>query len=779
MKNSVVTLQTGAQADAPRNTATSGHVYTPEDLAHERNFTREHANGETEWHGAHPGGDGATDDGFILNSDGTAFDRKLSRRFTSPEVAGLFGISPDQYAPCIEHSQRNSHSKKSKTAPPPRGLDWNRVDALHNYTDEKGTLLFQVGRKGNGKNKLISQRRPDPNGGWIFNLQNTRRVLYRLADVVKAQTVIICEGEKAADALNDDLKGAELFGQYVATTTPQGAGNSHKTDLAPLFGKAVVILPDDNKQGQEYRDAILRAIGSHARVRVVNLPDRGNGGDYVDFRRAGHSFETARQLIEAAPEWEASAGNTDATAIGANGKQPASSLFNFTDLGNAERFATQHGEELRYCYPWGKWLAWDGRRWKADNTGEVKRRAKRTVRSIYGEAAGIEDDAKRRDVVTHARKSEAGARIAEMIQLAASDLPILPEDLDRDPFLLNCINGTLNLKTGELHPHQRENLLTKLTPVEYDSAATCPQWNDFLHEIMGGNLELIGFLQRAIGYVLTGDTREQVLFMLHGAGANGKSTLLDIVLALVGDYGLQTDTETLMSRKKGGPTNDIARLRGARFVSTVETEEGRRLAEVLVKQLTGGDTVTARFLHQEFFEFKPECKLFLATNHKPTIRGTDNAIWRRIRLVPFEVTIPSAKQDRRLSAKLRAELPGILAWAVRGCLEWQVNGLGTPAEVTRATESYRAEMDVIQAFIDDCCIEAQNAKAIAKDLYNAYKAWCEANGEHPTRKSDFSAKCKERGYFSDRGTGNRPQWHGVGLRQNEQETPKKLLFGAE
>jgi putative DNA primase/helicase len=491
------------------------------------------------------------------------------------------------------------------------------------------------------------------------------------------------------------------------------------------------------------------------------------------------SYGARSQQTKRPASKSATANASSDTKTAADSQQPALSIFNLTDLGNAERFAAQHGEELRYCYPWGKWIAWDERRWRVDNTGEVKRRAKRTVRSIYGEATSIEDDARRREVGIHARKSEAGARIAEMIQLAASELPILPENLDRDPFLLNCINGTLDLKTGELHPHQRADLLTKLTPVEYDPAATCPQWNDFLHEIMGGSLELIGFLQRAIGYVLTGDTREQVLFMLHGAGANGKSTLLDVVLALVGDYGLQTDTETLMSRKKGGPTNDIARLRGARFVSTVETEEGRRLAEVLVKQLTGGDTVTARFLHQEFFEFKPECKLFLATNHKPTIRGTDNAIWRRIRLIPFEVTIPSERQDKTLPAKLRAELPGILAWAVKGCLEWQRFGLGTPKEVTRATESYRAEMDVIQAFIDDCCIEAPNAKASVKDLYNAYKVWCESSGEHPARKSDFGAKCQERGYHSDRGAGNRLEWHGVGLRHSAPETREKLLFDAE
>jgi putative DNA primase/helicase len=435
-----------------------------------------------------------------------------------------------------------------------------------------------------------------------------------------------------------------------------------------------------------------------------------------------------------------------------------------TDLGNAERLVARHGEDLRFCYPWGKWLVWDGRRWHLDASGEVVRRATETVGSIYGEAAQANGE-QRTALARWGLRSEARARIRDMIHLARSreGIHLSPDELDADPWLLTVYNGTLNLRTGELLPHDRAHLITRLAPVTFDPQAQAPTWTAFLERIMAGNGALIAFLQRVVGYSLAGDNSEQVLFILHGRGANGKSTFLEALGHLLGDYAQKTPAETLVRQRSSRVPNDLARLSGARLVSTVEVEEGQRLAESLVKQLTGGDRIAARFLYGEYFEFLPRFKLFLATNHKPQIRGTDPAIWRRIRLVPFDVSIPEAEQDRKLGHKLRAELPGILAWALEGCLTWRCHGLGTPPEVRQATEGYRGEMDPLAGFFEECCVERPAAQTTVKALYEAYTRWCEANGERPLSKRALGSRLRERGCEQRKGAKGARYWQGIGL----------------
>ena len=306
-------------------------------------------------------------------------------------------------------------------------------------------------------------------------------------------------------------------------------------------------------------------------------------------------------------------------------------------------------------------------------------------------------------------------------------------------------------------------------PIDFDPDAECPIFLAFLERVMAGNCALIAFLQRAVGYSLTGLTGEQVLFLLYGLGANGKSTLLEILRALLGDYAQQTEFSTFLVRKQDGVRNDLARLRGARFVSAVEMEGERRLSEALVKQLTGGDTISARFLFSEFFEFLPAFKLWLAANHKPEIRGTDHAMWRRVRLIPFTVTIPDDAQDKSLPAKLRAELPGILAWAVRGCLQWQANGLDAPDEVTRATEDYRAEMDVLGDFLAERCIDESGTHVLAADLYGAYRLWSEQNGAEAISGVAFARRLTERGFTRVRVGKKQARGYG-GLRLTQQSS---------
>lgn len=279
--------------------------------------------------------------------------------------------------------------------------------------------------------------------------------------------------------------------------------------------------------------------------------------------------------------------------------------------------------------------------------------------------------------------------------------------------------------------------------------------------------ELRGFVQRAVGYSATGDTSEQCMFIHHGPGANGKSTFQETVAAALGDYAMRTPTETLLVKRAGGVPNDVARLKGARFVTASETEEGRRLAESLVKDLTGQDTISARFMWAEWFDFKPTHALHLSTNHKPEIRGTDAAIWRRIRLIPWAVTIPPAEQDKKLAEKLRGELPGILAWIVRGCSAWLREGLQAPEEVRQATRAYRAEMDVLAAFLADCCVRDAEEEAFAGELWGAWKRWCEESGEQAGTQKRFGGQLAERGFLNHRDSRTgRKVWSGLALRSN-------------
>ena len=425
---------------------------------------------------------------------------------------------------------------------------------------------------------------------------------------------------------------------------------------------------------------------------------------------------------------------------------------NLTDLGNARRMVRLHGASLRYCGAWKRWLIWDGTRWSVDDTGAVERRAKETVAQMYLDASAIGDGQERGALVRWALHSESRTRLTAMIDLAKSEpgMAISPDQLDQDPMLLNVSNGTIDLRTGTLHPHLGEDLITKLAPVTYDVNATSPTWDRFLAQIMSGNDGLVRFLQKAVGYALTGDTSEQVIIILHGGGANGKSTFLNTVAAVLGDYARQTPVETLLATRRTGIPNDLARLNGARFVTAAEAEHGHRMAEGLVKQITGGDKVAARFLYAEFFEFVPTFKVFLATNHKPLIEGTNYAIWRRIRLVPFTVRIPEAEQDKALASKLRQELPGILRWAVEGCLAWQREGLDIPPEVQTATAAYREDMDPIGIFMKDCCVLDAAAQTRAGALYDAYGGWCKANGEECMSPTVFGTRFQEQGFEKDR-----------------------------
>jgi putative DNA primase/helicase len=435
-----------------------------------------------------------------------------------------------------------------------------------------------------------------------------------------------------------------------------------------------------------------------------------------------------------------------------------------TDLGNARRLVLGEGKDIHYCYCSKKWFVWDGRKWAEDDAGEIHRRAKRTVRAMLQEAATLEDDQKRNILVAHEQRSESEGRLNAMVSLARSEpgVPVRPADFDSDPMVFNCLNGTIDLKTGTLREHCRDDLASKIAPVESDPNAVCPTWLKFLGRITNHSMELSMYLQRCAGYSLTGDTNEHALFLLYGTGANGKSTFLEVLRFVLGDYAQSADFQSLMVSQGQSVRNDLAKLNGARFVTATESEDGKRMAENVVKQLTGGDTITTRFLYQDYFEFEPQFKLWLGTNHKPVIRGQDAGIWRRIRLIPFTVSIPLDQQDHDLKRKLKLEAPGILNWAIEGLAQWRANGLQDPAVVKDATKEYRADQDVIGHFLDTRCIKEVGVKSSARSLYTAYKEWTQETNEWTMPERRFSTALTEWGLTRVRHAGG-IMWEGIAI----------------
>jgi len=506
------------------------------------------------------------------------------------------------------------------------------------------------------------------------------------------------------------------------------------------------------------RETILAAISEvNARRFEPPLPEAEVRGIAASVAR----YEPAVQGNGSAP-------GGDATQPGGVQRSVGDEVH-LTDLGNAKRLVARYGSMLRHVATWDRWLVWDGRRWARDETGQVARLAKRVALDLYVEARDIRDEDFRKKTVAHALRSESESRLTAMIELAKTEpgIPVTPAELDTDSWKLNCVNGTIDLRTGELLRHRREDLITKLAPVEFDPAARLGLWDRFLERVQP-HAESRAFLLRAMGYSIAGTTAEERLFLAYGKGATGKSTFLEAVRAALGDYAMTADFETFLKRNNvtGGPRNDIARLAGARLVVSFEVEDGRRLAEGVLKQLTGGDTVTARFLHKESFEFRPTFTPWLAANHRPRVRDDDDAIWRRIVQVPFDVQIPETERDPAVKATLRdpaAAGPAVLASLVRGCLAYQHQGLAIPEAVRAATEEYRQEMDPLAGFYADWCEFGPDGWVPWAKLNEAYQQWCKDNHERwPLPAKDLRARLRARG-CADKRHGQVRGWAGISL----------------
>ncbi len=686
--------------------------------------------------------------------------------------------------------------------------------ATYRYCDDAGV---EVRQKIRYAPKDFRIRHQDPAGQWVYKAGPGPAVLYRLPELRQAiaagATVFVVEGEKDCDRL--------AAGGLAATTNIEGAAQSdqkpkwRKEYTAQLAGAArVILLPDHDEPGRAHMAAIAQALqGRVGEVRLLELPGLPAKGDVSDWLNQGHTVAELQALAAAAPVFmlPTPPDSAPAPAVSNEPTGPVEAVYcpptvsPCTHLANSYRIRHYYQGRIWYALGTG-WILWTGKFWQPDPTNEgaiaigfvgglsqkIAEEAAATLQRTTGESDSDRRTALMRQaeaLTKWAIQSEHERVIASGLNLAKHALLIEHSALDADPWLFNVQNGTVDLRTGQLHPHKSTDLITHIAPVTYDSAATCPTFERFISEVFAGDTGMVAFIQRAVGWSLTGVIEERTLFFLYGAsGWNGKSTLVETIMALLGEYGdrnfgyaRKVPAETFMkSRNIDDNERKTVPLSGTRFVSTSELSKEHRLNEQLIKDITGGDTLTAKRLYHESFSFKPQFKPWMYGNHKPEIRGTDNAIWSRVKLVPFEVSF-EGRADGKLKTKLLAELPGILNWAIKGCLDWQRHGLQPPAKVQAATQAYRKEMDVIAAFFADCCVLHREARVSASALYQAYQRWCEQSGEYAEKQRNFGIRLTEHGVERYLGAKGYSWWRGIGLRAEvddvddvDQKTEKSL-----
>jgi putative DNA primase/helicase len=440
-------------------------------------------------------------------------------------------------------------------------------------------------------------------------------------------------------------------------------------------------------------------------------------------------------------------------------------LYNLTDYGNAQRMVAMVDGRARYVDRDG-WYLWDKKRWKPDRILGAHRIAKKTVRAIYKAAKQIGDEEPelRKAMVQWAKKCESSARLNALLEVAASEpgIPVTAEEFDKDPWLFNMANGTFNLKTQQLQKHNGADLITKLSPVAYHPDAACPQFDAFMLQIFKGNTDLIFYVLKLLGMCLTGDITEQIFPVFWGGGANGKSTLLEVVAYIMGDYfGVAPETLLMAGKRDEHPT-ELADLQGRRLVVASETEDGGRLKLQLVKRLTGEPVIKARRMRMDFFEFPRTHKLIMMTNAKPIIRENSEAAWRRVQLTPFEYVVPPELRDKHLPEKLKAEASGIFNRLVAGCVGWQQEGLKPPAAVVEATNIYREESDPLGDFASECCQFGPTFWTSNNDLRGRYTSFCDSQHEKPVGPRAFAKFLEGHGCKSSKSRHMRG-WSGVCL----------------
>ncbi|WP_247424161.1 phage/plasmid primase, P4 family [Ralstonia pseudosolanacearum] len=635
--------------------------------------------------------------------------------------------------------QSSAQPVRRKRREPPMD-ELGPATAKWDYLDAAGKLLGVVYRydpPGRGKEfrpwdaKRRKAAPPEP------------RPLYNQPGLASATQVVFVEGEKCAQALID--------AGIVATTAMHGANAPvDKTDWSPLAGKAVLIWPDRDKPGWEYAANAAQAMLSAGATtcHILYPPEEaGEGWDAADAVAEG--FDVAAFIAHGPRLQMHDVADDPEPVIGGD-----ESVWGTEDA-LALAFTRRYHRDWRYVAAWGRWLVWDGHRWRTEDTLA----ATDLIRNVCRHAALHAENPKL------AAKLATSGTIAGVERLARADRrhAATTSEWDADPWLLNTPGGVVDLRTGRQRPHDRDDRMTKITTAT--PGGDCPTWRQFLAEVTGGDAELQAYLQRMAGYALTGSTQEHALFFLYGTGANGKSVFLNTLSTILGDYAANAAMDTFMETRTDRHPTDMAGLRGARFVAAIETEQGRRWAESKVKNLTGGDKISARFMRQDFFEFFPQFKLFVAGNHKPAIRNIDEAMKRRLHLIPFTVTVPPERRDKHLQQKLLAERDGILAWAVQGCLDWQRLGrLDPPQQVLDATEEYFEAEDALGRWLDERCVREANAKSLTAELFNDWKPWAEAAGEFAGSQKRFADLLLTRGVEKWRNTAGLRGFRGIGLK---------------
>ncbi|MGH7070698.1 MAG: phage/plasmid primase, P4 family [Acetobacteraceae bacterium] len=616
-----------------------------------------------------------------------------------------------------------------------------RIVATYDYRDASGTLLSQVVRF---EPKDFRQRRPDGNGGWNWSVTGIKRVPYRMPELLNASvsaTVFLPEGEKDVDMLRE--RG------LIATCNPGGAGKWTIGMSAHLRGRDVVILPDHDDAGDRHAlDVAAKLFGIACTVRILRLPNLPPKGDVSDWLAAGATAEELQRLVAEAPQHDGAAAEPPKAEQSGDHPRPPE----FSDLALAQRFTAEHADHLRYVASWGHWMVFDGATWRPDAT----MLGFDLARAVCKTAATTCKKQRVAAAIASAKAVAAVERLARADRRHAATA----EQWDADPWLLNTPGGTIDLRTGTMRPHQLNDCMTKCTAVS--PGGECSRWLGFLDRITGRDTSLRLFLQRAAGYSLTGITREHALFFGYGAGANGKGTFLNTLTGVFGNYSAIASMEAFTASPTDRHPADLAMLRGARLVAAQEMEAGRRWAEARIKALTGGDPIAARFMRQNFFTFVPMFKLFIAGNHKPALRGVDEAMRRRIHLIPFAVTIPAEERDPTLADQLRSEWSGILAWAVTGCLDWQRQGLAPPAAVTAATGQYFEGEDILALWMAERCKRVGYGGTECSKLFADWRTWALAAGEEPGSQKRFSQSLEARG-LSKRPGGRHATFDGIAL----------------
>ncbi|MDF1483253.1 phage/plasmid primase, P4 family [Extensimonas sp. H3M7-6] len=568
------------------------------------------------------------------------------------------------------------------------------------------------------------------------------RPLYNQPGMTSAAQVVLVEGEKCAQALID--------AGIVATTAMHGANAPvDKTDWSPLSGKAVLIWPDRDKPGWEYATQAAQAILSAGAksCHILYPPEEAaEGWDVADAIAEG--FDVATFLTHG-PRLQMHDVADDVDPVVSSDE----SVWGTEDA-LALSFTRRYHRDWRYVAAWGRWLVWDGQRWRTEDTLA----ATDLIRSVCRQTAVRADNPK------VAAKLASASTVGGVERLARADRrhAATTDEWDADPWLLNTPGGVVDLKTGRKRANDRADRMTKITTAT--PGGDCPQWMAFLSDIAGGDVDLQAYLQRMVGYCLTGVTSAHALFFLYGTGANGKSVFANVISTILGDYAATASMDTFVETRGDRHPTDLAGLRGARFVTAIETEQGRRLNESKVKAITGGDKISARFMRQDFFEYTPQFKPVIVGNHKPAIRNIDEAMKRRMHMIPFTVTIPPERRDGRLTEKLLAERDGILAWAVAGCLAWQREGLKPPASVVSATEEYFESEDALGRWLDERCVRAPNAKSLTAELFTDWKQWAEAAGEFIGAQRRFSDLLITRGIEKWRNGMGVRGFQGIGLK---------------